>query len=99
MADKLPKIFWFVFLFILGSAGILFILPHFWARVIFTLFIIIILGWTIRSGQKTDINTLGLITAYVLSVAQFGLRLYFPNQVPSWSMVAFTFIWTFLLFW
>ena len=97
MNERLSKIFWFVFLFILGGAGVLFILPSAFLRVVFALLLISALVWTIKARTKTEVNTLALVTAYVLSVSQFGLHFYF--RLPAWALMLFTFLWVGSLFW
>jgi len=93
----LNKIFWLVFFFILGGAGVLFILPSFTLRLLFILIILAVLAWTLRAGRKIEINILALITAYVLSTAQFGLHFFF--RIPAWALLVVTFIWVTVLFW
>ena len=97
MAEKVVKIFWFVLLFVLGSVGVMFILPSFWVRFGFLIAALLVLSWTARAGHRADVNSLSLITAYVLSVAQFGLHFYF--RLPAWLLMATTFIWVWLIFW
>jgi hypothetical protein len=97
MQERKYKIFWFVVLFVLGGAGVLFILPNFGSRLVFSIFLGIILLWTARVGHKLDINSLALITAYVISVAVFGLHFYF--RLPAAFIMALTFTWVSLSFW
>lgn len=75
----------------------MFILPSFSVRLIFTVILLAVLFWTARIGQRLDINSLALATAYVLSVAQFGLYFYF--RLPAWLLMLTTFVWVALCFW
>jgi len=97
MPEKLAKIWSFLFLFLLGGAGVLYILPDVVLRAIFAFLLLIVLAWVLRSRNNTDINTLALITAYVISVAQFGLHFYF--RLSGWLILFVSFLWVGLMFW
>jgi hypothetical protein len=97
MRDKLLKVIGFTALFTLGSAGVLFILPSFWLKLFFALFFFGTIIWIVRSREYIDINTLALITAYVLSVAQFGLHFYF--RTPGWLVLITSSLWVGAIFW
>lgn len=91
------KFFWFIVLFVLGAVGVLFIMPSLPGRLIFAAVLVAALLWTARLGQSLDVNSLALATAYVLSVAQFGLYFYF--RLPAWLLMLTTFSWVSLCFW
>ena len=99
MNDKIIKLFIVILLFVLGSAAVLFILPSFTARLIFFLFALGVVVWTAMSGPRVDVSTLGLITAYVLALGQFGLNFYYPRTISPWLLMIFTFVWITALFW
>ena len=97
MQEKLVKIFWLVCLLVLGGAGVLFILPTTGYRMFFLFILLFIIYWTVKSGSRIEVNTLALISAYLLSLAQFGL--YFYLRLSAWFIVILTFVWVGLLFW
>ena len=97
MENKLTKIFSLVVLFVLGGIGVLIILPNFWLKLAFFVLFLFVLGWTSISGKRIDVNSLALITAYVLSVAQFGLHFFF--RWPGWLILILTFFWPAAIFW
>ncbi len=95
--NKLNKIFWLILLFIVGAAGVLFILPTFWLRLMFGLLFGFVLIWTLRSGRHLEVSAIALVAAYALSVFQFGSQFLF--HLPAWLIALTTFIWVTVLFW
>src|SRR3989338_1919902 len=99
MNGKSVKIFWFVALFVLGSAGLLFILPSLTLRILFAALMVGVIFWTLKSGPAVEINTLSLVSAYVLSIAQYSINFYFPKSLQGWLIMILTFSWVTVLFW